>query len=316
MVPVVVQVLQSLVVLLLSPLYVGVLARAEAIVGSKRGPSVLQPYRDLAKLLRKGSAVSDQASWVFRGAPFVAFACYLTVSAIVPVITNDPLPLAFLADLIGGAFVLALAGFVTSLAGLDTASPEGGLGASRASWIGSMAEPALILVFFTVGVVSASDNPYLMNHAIAHSPYALVLPTHVLGLVAFFMIVLVENGRIPIDNPAGSIEISMIEEGRVLEYSGRGYALMKWGSWMKLFLLSTILMNVFVIPWGLGTSNDLMSALVAIPVLAGKLALAGAAIVVLDTSFAKLRFFRIAEFLGAAFLLALVGVATSYVIGA
>ena len=316
MVPVLVQVLQSLVVLLLAPLYVGVLARAEAVVGSKRGPSVLQPYRDLAKLLRKGSAVSDQASWVFRGAPFVAFACYLTVSAIVPVITNDPLPLAFLADLIGGAFVLALAGFVTSLAGLDTASPEGGLGASRASWIGSMAEPALILVFFTVGVVSASDNPYLMNHAIAGSPYALVLPTHVLGLVAFFMIVLVENGRIPIDNPAGSIEISMIEEGRVLEYSGRGYALMKWGSWMKLFLLSTILMNVFVIPWGLGTSSDLVSALAAIPVLAGKLALAGAAIVVIDTSFAKLRFFRIAEFLGAAFLLALVGVATSYVIGA
>jgi formate hydrogenlyase subunit 4 len=315
-VPVLVQVLQSLVVLLLAPLYVGVLARAEAIVGSKRGPSVLQPYRDLAKLLRKGSAVSDQASWVFRGAPFAAFACYLTVSAIVPVITNDPLPLAFLADLIGGAFVLALAGFVTSLAGLDTASPEGGLGASRASWIGSMAEPALILVFFTVGVVSASDNPYLMNHAIAGSPYALVLPTHVLGLVAFFMIVLVENGRIPIDNPAGSIEISMIEEGRVLEYSGRGYALMKWGSWMKLFLLSTILMNVFVIPWGLGTSADLVSALAAIPVLAGKLAIAGAAIVVIDTSFAKLRFFRIAEFLGAAFLLALVGVATSYVIGA
>ncbi len=316
MVPVLVQVLQTVVVVLLSPLYVGVLSRAEAIVGSKRGPSVLQPYRDLAKLLRKGSAISDQASWVFRGAPFVAFACYLTVSAIVPVITNDPLPLAFLADLIGGAFVLALAGFVTSLAGLDTASPLGGLGASRASWIGSMAEPALILVFFTVGVVSASDNPYLMNHAIAHSPYALVLPTHVLGLVAFFMIVLVENGRIPIDNPAGSIEISMIEEGRVLEYSGRGYALMKWGSWMKLFLLSTILMNVFVIPWGLGTSTNLVSALVAIPVLAGKLALAGAAIVVIDTSFAKLRFFRIAEFLGAAFLLALVGVATSYVIGA
>jgi formate hydrogenlyase subunit 4 len=315
-VPVLVQVLQSLVVLLLAPLYVGVLARAEAIVGSKRGPSVLQPYRDLVKLLRKGSAISDQASWVFRGAPFAAFACYLTVSAIVPVITNDPLPLAFLADLIGGAFVLALAGFVTSLAGLDTASPEGGLGASRASWIGSMAEPALILVFFTVGVVSASDNPYLMNHAIAGSPYALVLPTHVLGLVAFFMIVLVENGRIPIDNPAGSIEISMIEEGRVLEYSGRRYALMKWGSWMKLFLLSTILMNVFVIPWGLGTSDDLVSALVAIPVLAGKLAIAGAVIVVIDTSFAKLRFFRIAEFLGAAFLLALVGVATSYVIGA
>jgi formate hydrogenlyase subunit 4 len=310
------QVLQSLVVLLAAPLYAGVLARAQAIVESKRGPSVLQPYRDLAKLLRKGSATSDQASWVFAITPFVTFACYLTVSVIVPVITNTPLPLAFLADLIGGAFVLALASFMTSLAGLDTASPYGGLGASRASWIGSMAEPALILVFFTVGVVSASDNPYLMNHAIAASPYALVLPTHLLGLLAFFMIVLVENGRIPIDSHGGTTEISMIEESRVLEYSGRGYALMKWGSWMKFFLLASIFMNVFVLPWGLGNGADIGSVVLAIPALAGKLALCGLAIVVIDTSFAKLRFFRIAEFLGAAFLLALVGVATSYVIGA
>ena len=312
----IIQVLQSLVVLVLAPLYAGAITRAEAVVTSRRGPSVLQPYRDLAKLLRKGSAISDQASWVFRGAPFVAFACYLTVSVIVPIITSTPLPLAFLADLIGGAFVLTLASFAISLAALDTASPFGGLGASRASWIGSMAEPALILVFFTVGAVSASDNPYLMNHAIAGSPYVLVLPTHLLGLLAFFMIVLVENGRIPIDNPGGTTEISMIEEGRVLEYSGRQYALVKWGSWMKLFLMSAIFMNVFVLPWGLGTSSDLPGALLAIPVLLGKLALCGLAIVVLDTSFAKLRFFRIAEFLGASFLLALVGVATSYVIGA
>ena len=315
-VPILIQILQSLVVLAAAPLYAGALARAEAVIASKRGPSILQPYRDLGKLLRKGSAISDQASWIFRITPFVTFACYLTVSVIVPVITSTPLPLAFLADLIGGAFVLALASFVISLAGLDTASPYGGLGASRASWIGSMAEPALILVFFTVGAVSASDNPYLMNHAIASSPYVLVLPTHLLGLVAFFMIVLVENGRIPIDNPGGSTEISMIEEGRVLEYSGREYALVKWGSWMKLFLMSSIFMNVFVIPWGLGTSSDVPSALLAIPVLLGKLALCGLAIVVIDTSFAKLRFFRIAEFLGAAFLLALVGIATSYVIGA
>jgi formate hydrogenlyase subunit 4 len=309
------QIVQSLVVLLGAPLYAGVLARAQAIVESKRGPSVLQPYRDLAKLLRKGSATSDQASWIFAITPFVTFGCYLTVSVIVPVITNTPLPLAFLADLIGGAFVLALAGFMTSLAGLDTASPYGGLGASRASWIGSMAEPALILVFFTVGAVSASDNPYLMNHAISASPYALVLPTHLLGLLAFFMIVLVENGRIPIDSHGGTTEISMIEESRVLEYSGRAYALMKWGSWMKFFLLSSIFMNVFVLPWGLGNGADIGSVLLAIPALAGKLALCGLAIVIIDTSFAKLRFFRIAEFLGASFLLALLGVATSYVIG-
>jgi formate hydrogenlyase subunit 4 len=310
------QILQSLVVLLLAPLYAGVLARAEAVVASKQGPSIIQPYRDLAKWLRKSSVISDQASWVFRGAPFVAFACYLTVSTIVPIITNEPLPLAFLADLIGGAFVLTLASFVTSLSGLDTASPLGGLGASRASWIGSLAEPALILVFFTVGAVSASDNPYLMNHAVANSPYVLVLPTHLLGMVAFFLLVLVENGRIPIDSPIGSIEISMIEEGRSLEYSGRSYALMKWGSWMKLLLLSSIFMNVFVLPWGLGNATTIGGGLLAIPVLMGKLALCGLVIVIIDTSFAKLRFFRIAEFLGASFLLALVGIATSYVIGA
>lgn len=309
------QVLQSTVVVGFAPLYSGVLARAEAVVACKRGPSIVQPYRDLAKLLRKGSAISDQATWIFRSAPFVAFACYLTVSVIVPVLTSAPLPLAFLADLIGGAFVLTLASFALSLAAMDTASPLGGLGASRASWISSLAEPAFIVVFFTVGAVSASDNPYLMNHAIASSPFELVFPTHVLGLVAFFLLVLVESARIPIDSPVGSIEISMTEETRALEFSGRGYALVRWGSWMKLFLLSSIFMNVFVLPWGLGNGRSLAGGLVAIPVLLGKLALCGAAIVVIDTSFAKLRFFRIAEFLGAAFLLALVGVITSYVIG-
>ncbi len=311
----VLQIIQSAVVLLLAPLYAGAMSRAEALVQCKRGPSVLQPYRDLHKLLRKGSATSDQASWVFHGAPFVAFACYLTVSAIVPIITDEPLPLAFLADLIGGAFVLGLASFVISLAALDTASAVGGLGASRTTWIGSFAEPALILVFFTVGALSHSDNPYLENHALAHSGAAYVLPTHILGAVAFFMLVLAENGRIPIDNPSGSIEISMIEESRILEYSGREYALVKWGSWMKLFLMSSIFMNVFVIPWGLGNATDLVSGLLGVLALLGKLVVCGVLIVVIDSSFAKLRFFRIAEYLGAAFLLALIGIATSYILG-
>jgi formate hydrogenlyase subunit 4 len=314
-VQIVLQVVQSVVVLALAPLYSGAIARAEAIVQSKRGPSVLQPYRDLGKLLRKGGATSEHASWVFHSAPVVAFACYLTVSAIVPIITNQPLPLAFLADLIGGAFVLALAGFMVSLAALDTASPMGGLGSSRTTWVGSLAEPALILVFFTVGVLSASDNPYLMNHAIAASPYALVLPTHLLGTVAFFMLVLAENGRIPVDSQSGVIEISMIEESRVLEYSGRLYALVRWGGWMKLLLLSSVFMNVFVLPWGLGDATSVTGGLLGIAALLGKLAICGAAIVVIDSSFAKLRFFRIAEFLGASFLLALIGIATSYVIG-
>ncbi len=309
------QILQSAIVVIFAPLYAGVLARAEAIVQSKRGPSVLQPYWDLAKLLRKGSAISENASWIFRIAPFVAFSCYLTVSTIVPIITDQPLPLAFLADLIGGAFVLSLAGFVTALAALDTASPLGGLGASRTTWIGSLAEPALILVFFTVAAVSRSDNPYFENHTVAGSISAYFLPTHLLGVVAFFMLVLVENGRIPIDNPTGSIEISMIEESRVLEYSGREYAIIKWDGWMKLFLLSSIFMNVFVIPWGLGHADSIAGGVEGALALLGKLVVCGLAIVVIDCSFAKLRLFRIAEFIGASFLFALIGIVTGYVIG-
>ncbi len=308
------QVLQSLVVVVLAPLYVGTIARAVAVVSSKRGPSVLQPYRDLAKLLRKGSRQSEHTSWIYQAAPFVAFACYLTVSAIVPIITSNPLPLAFMADLIGGAFVLSLAGFAMALAALDTGSAYGGLGASRASWIGSLVEPGLIVVFFSVGALSASDNPYLMNHVVSAGGLVWVLPTHLLGMLAFFMLVLVENGRIPIENPSGTLEVSMIEEGRVLEYAGRHYALMRWGSSMKFFLMSAIFMNVFVLPWGLGNATSYSGALLAIPVLAGKLALCGFFVVLIDTSFAKLRFFRIAEFLGASFLIALVGDVTAYVI--
>ena len=314
MIAIALQVIQSATVLFLAPLYVGFLTRAEAIVQSKRGPSVLQPYRDLAKQLRKESVIPEHATWIFRAAPFVAFSCYLTVSAIVPIITDEPLPLAFLADLIGGAFVLMLASFSITLAALDAGSPLGGLGASRTTWVGSLAEPSLILVFFTVAALSNSDNPYLENHAIAGSLSAYTLPTHLLGLVAFFMIVLAENGRIPIDNPAGSTEISMIEESRVLEYSGREYAIVKWGSWMKLFLLSSIFMNVLVLPWGLGHANSLLGGLQGIGALVGKLAVCGILIVIIDSSFAKLRFFRIAEYLGGSFLLALIGIITGYVI--
>ena len=313
--PYLLQFLQTLLILAISPLYVGVIARGTAILQSKHGPSVLQPYRDLRKWLHKGVVRSEHAGLVFVAAPYVAMACYLTVSTIVPIITDEPLPLAFMGDLLGGALVLALAGFAMSLGAMDSASPLGALGASRTAWLGSLAEPALILVFFTVGVLSASDNPYLMNHAIAGSPAALILPTHLLGAVAFLLLILAENGHIPVDNPAGTTEIAMIEESRVLEYSGRDYALVKWGSWMKFTVLSCVFMNVFVLPWGLGSATSLAQGLLGSAAVAGKLALSAALVMMIDSSFAKLRFFRIAEDLGGAFLLALIGIITSYVVG-
>lgn len=161
------QIRQSLVAIAVTPLRSGILARAEAFVGSKRDPSGVAPYRDLAKWLRNSS---DQGPWVFLSTPIVVFACYFSMSAIMPIIPNQPLPLAFLADLIGSVFALTLASFAIALSGLDTASPLGGRGASRTSWVGNLAEPLPILVVVTVGAVSASDKPYLMNHVVADSP--------------------------------------------------------------------------------------------------------------------------------------------------
>jgi formate hydrogenlyase subunit 4 len=294
--------LQALVVIACSPLVAGVLSRLKEMVQSRRGPSILQPYRDLWKLFHKDEVVSEESSWIFRAAPYIVFVTPIFVTLLIPVLTSYPLFFAFMADMVGGGFVLALGGFFAALAAVDTANPYGPMGASRTRMVGFLAEPVFIIVFFTVSFVAGSTIPYIVQQRWITPPSNFLQPSHVLLLVAFLMLLLAETGRIPVDNPSGHFELAMIDESKALEYSGAGAALMKWGGQMKSFVLMCIYLNVLVTPWGLAADQAWAHVLLAIPLVLLKLLMLVLAIVVIELSLAKLRLFRISEFMAAAFI--------------
>jgi formate hydrogenlyase subunit 4 len=294
--------LQLLVVLAFAPLVAGVIARLKEMVQSKRGPSVFQPYLDLWKLFHKDEVVSEHSSWIFRATPYIVFTTPLFVTLLIPVLTSYPLFLAFMADMVGAGFVLALGGFFAALAAIDTANPYGAMGASRTRMVGFLAEPVFVIVFFTVSFVAGSTIPYIVQQQWVLSAVSFFAPPHVLLMVAFFLLILAEAGRIPVDSPSGHFELAMIEESKALEYSGRGAALMKWGGHMKLFVLLCVFLNVLVTPWGLARSQDLAEVLLAVPLVLAKMLVFVLVLVVIESSLAKLRLFRISEFLGAAFI--------------
>ncbi len=295
---------QVAAVVLLSPLVAGVLNRLKEVVQSKRGPSILQPYRDIWKLFHKDEVVSEERSWIFRATPYVAFVTPLFVTLLIPVLTAYPLFFAFMADMVGGGFVLALGGFFKALAAVDTANPYGPMGASRTRMVGFLAEPVFIIVFFTVSFVAGSTIPFIVQQRWMSPPANFLEPSHVLLLAAFLMLILAEAGRIPVDNPSGHFELAMIEESKSLEYSGQGAALIKWGGHMKLFVLMSIFLNVLVTPWGLASELLLGQVLLAVPLLLVKIFALLLVLVVIESSLAKLRLFRIGEFLGGAFVAA------------
>jgi len=295
-------VLQMAVVLVFSPLMAGVLNRLKEIVQSKRGPSIFQPYRDLWKYFHKDEIVSRESSWIFRFTPYLVFVTPLFVTLLIPVLTDYPLFFAFMGDMLGGGFVLALGGFFATLAAVDTGNPYGPVGASRTRMVGFLAEPVFMIVFFTVSFVAGSTIPFIVQQRWVTPPSNFFEPSHILLLLAFLMLILAEGGRIPVDNPSGHFELAMIDESKSLEYSGRGMALMKWGGQMKLFVLSCIYLNVLVTPWGLAHDQALGSVLLAIPFTLLKVLAFVLVLVVIESSMAKLRLFRISEFLGAAFI--------------
>jgi formate hydrogenlyase subunit 4 len=297
---------QIAVVLLLAPLVSGVLSRLKDIVQSKRGPSIFQPYRDLWKLFHKDEVVSEQASWIFRATPYIVFVAPIFVTTLIPVLTSYPLFFAFMGDMLGGGFVLALGGFFATLAAVDTANPYGPMGASRTRMVGFLAEPVFMIVFFTVSFVAGSTIPYIVQQHWVTPLANFFAPSHVLLVIAFIMLILAEAGRIPVDNPAGHFELAMIDESKSLEYSGTGMALMKWGGQMKFFVLICILLNVLVTPWGLASGRSVGEVLLAIPLLLLKTLLFLMVMVEIESSLAKLRLFRVSEFLGAAFVTSVV----------
>jgi len=295
-------ILQVLFVLCFAPLYSGVMSRFKEIVQSKRGPSIFQPYRDLWKLFHKDQIFSSETTWIFRITPYLVFITPIFVTILIPVLTDYPLAFAFMGDMLAGGFFLGLGGFFAALAAVDTANPYGPMGASRTRMVGFLAEPVFMIVFFTVSFVAESTIPYIVQQKWVANVAAFFSPAHVLLLLAFLMLILAEGGRIPVDNPTGHFELAMIDESKGLEFSGRGAALMKWGGQMKFLVLACIFLNVLLAPWGLAHGQALGQLAIAIPLILLKILIFATVLVIIETSLAKLRLFRISEFLGAAFV--------------
>jgi len=301
---------QLIFLLTLAPLAEGVLATLEERLQGKHGPSILQVYRDIAKLFAKEERVSVRSTWLFRFAPVIAFVMPLFVVLLVPALTTFPLTFAFMGDMVAAGFFLALAGFFTALAAMDTGNPYGPIGASRGRMVGFLVEPVFMMVFFSVSYVANSTIPYIVNQQwIAHGWASFLDPTHVLVIVAFVLLIVADESRIPVDSPSGHTEIAMIGHSKTLEYSGRGAALMKWGSAMKLMLLTIILVNVLVVPYGLADRVTVAALAVAAAWVFVKVIAFLVVLAVVEMSLAKLRLFRITEFVGAAFVICLFAMA-------
>jgi len=311
----VIQLLQVLTVALGAPGLMGVIAKVEARLQGRRGPRVLQPYYDLAKLCRKEALAPVGASWFFLAAPPVAVAAYLTIPLLIPVLTTYGLPLGYMGDILGGGFLLSLASFLVATAALETGDPYAQLGSSRAKTFSAIGEPVVLFVVFTVALLTGTDLPYALAATVRSSAGQVVRPAHLLASAALFMVILQETGRIPVETHAGTNEFGMIEEARSFEHSGPYFALLKWGSMLKQFILFTILADVFIVPWGLASSQRLGAVLLAIAALLAKALAIGVVVAVIDNSFAKLRLFKITEYVSAAFLLAVLGVFTLYLGG-
>jgi formate hydrogenlyase subunit 4 len=309
-------VVQVLFILGFAPLYAGVLSRLKEMVQSRRGPSIIQPYRDLWKLFHKDQVLSDETTWIYRLTPYLVFVIPIFVATLIPVLTDFPLVFAFMGDMLAGGFFLGLAGFFAALAAVDTGNPFGPMGASRTRMVGFLAEPVFMIVFFTVSFVAQSTIPYIVQQKWVASPGAFFSPAHILLLIAFLMLILAEGGKIPVDNPTGHFELAMIDESKGLEFSGRDAALMKWGGQMKFLILACIFLNVLVAPWGLAHAQPTIDLLIAIPLILFKILIFAIVLVVIETSLAKLRLFRISEFLGAAFITSVAAMITSIFPGA
>jgi formate hydrogenlyase subunit 4 len=299
---VVVAVVQLLVVGLGAPLLLGVLRTLKARLVGRQGPRPWQPYADLQKLLGKEVVISTTTSWVFRVTPYVLVATVLVAALIVPVFVARP-PLAFAGNIILLVYLFMLATFFLALAGLDAGSAFGGMGASREVAVAALAEPTIIVAVFALALRADTIDLGRVVERFGREPWLAANPAHLLAFAAFFIVMLAETGRLPVDNPATHLELTMIHEAMVLEYSGRYLALVEWAGAIKFFLFMTLLANLFV-PWGLTSSIGPGSILLALAALGVKLAVLTGAVAVLETSVAKLRLFRVPELLAGSFALA------------
>jgi formate hydrogenlyase subunit 4 len=304
---------QTIVLLAVSPFIVGLIRKVKARLQVRRGASVFQPYADLAKLFRKQPVVSTTTSWIFTATPYILFASTLAAGLLVPVFVSRT-PLAFAGNIIALVYLLALGTFFLILAGLDAGSAFGGMGSSREAIVASLTEPAMILSIFAIALTAGSTNLNTIVHKTALLEGIVTDPSpHLMALAALFIVAIAETGRVPVDNPATHLELTMIHEAMILEYSGRYLALVEWAAGLKLVVFLTLIANVFA-PWGIATSLEPTALGVGLVTYLVKVSALAALIGVIESMFAKLRLFRVTDLLGVAFILALLGLVFFYVL--
>ena len=304
---------QTVLLLLVSPFIVGLIRKVKARLQLRRGASIFQPYADLVKQFRKQPVVSTTTSWVFTVTPYILFASTLAAGLLLPVFASRT-PLDFAGNIIALVYLLALGTFFLMLAGLDAGSAFGGMGSSREAIVASLTEPAMILSIFAIALTAGSTNLSTIVHRTALLEGIVTDPSpHLMALAALVIVAIAETGRVPVDNPATHLELTMIHEAMILEYSGRYLALVEWASGLKLVVFLTLIVNVFA-PWGIATSLE--PAAVGIGLAAYLVKISGAAMLigVVESMFAKLRLFRVTDFLGVAFILALLSMIFFYVL--
>jgi formate hydrogenlyase subunit 4 len=308
-----VQALQMLVVLLLAPALVGLVRKVKARLLRRRGAAILQPYRDLLRLVRKEVVLAENASWLFRATPYLIFATTWVAAALVPTFATGLL-FSWSADLIAIIALLASARFFLALAGMDVGTSFGGIGASREVMIASLAEPAMMMIVFTLALIAGSTQLSTIA-AFMQSPAVGLRVSLGLAFVALVIVALAENARIPVDNPSTHLELTMVHEAMVLEYSGRHLALIELTAALKLLLYVSLIGCIFL-PWGLARP-DASIALLLVGGLAylAKLALSAVCLALFETAIAKMRVFRVPEFLGAALMLGLLAALLRFVSG-
>jgi formate hydrogenlyase subunit 4 len=307
------QALEILAALALAPLLAGWVGQCRAWLQSRSGPGLLQPYRMLHKLFNKDSVLAAQASPLFRVAPYVIFGCMTLACGIVPTLSTD-LPLSPAADAIALVGLFALARVFAALAAMDVGTAFGSMGARREMLVGFLAEPALLMVFFTAALISDSTSLTTIVRTLSAREIG-IQPSLALAAVALVMVALAENARVPVDNPATHLELTMIHEAMILEYSGRHLALIEWAAALKLFAYACIGIALFA-PWGVAQAQAPSELLLALPALVAKLGLVGFLLALLETLSAKMRIFRVPEFLGMAFLLAVIAMLVKILLGA
>jgi formate hydrogenlyase subunit 4 len=303
---------QALLALLLAPGLVGFIRWLKARLQGRRGAPPWQPYRDLRKLFGKEVIVSKNASWLFRFAPYVIFSTTVAVTMLVPLVAA-PLPFDAIGDLLAVVYLLLLGTFFLALAGLDPGTAFGGMGASREMTVAAIAEPTIALAIFGLAVGAGSTNLGRIVAQTLANPGAVINPGHLLGFAALFVVMLAETGRMPVDNPSTHLELTMIHEAMILEYSGRYLALIEWAAALKLLIFFSLLSNLFL-PWGVATALTPGALGVAVIALVAKLAALALAVAALETRIAKLRLFRVPELLGVSFVLALLSVTSSFLL--